>query len=604
MRKYISLLILFAILISLVSCAQVKLDEENTSSGITDIGESESKEEKITEKNGETDEKAIESDTREIETVEVVGVNGYISDLPYVDFFRVDYVGDYRELFAIVADNDPDLSKYESPVMVADSKDRFDSLTEFFADKGFGHVNDYFDKQGIFDGAFFSENSLLIAYIVEGSGSITHYLYSCDAIGEEFVLSVVKNTPHCCTADMAGWFAIVGVPKAAINDCNDYSVKFVRPTFADVQADFAVELFKAVNAAGEGDNVFISPLSVTVALAMAANGATEFSETSYELYELLSEGMSRESFNAALASYLLSLPSKDGQKLTVSNSIWYRDTERMTIKDQFLQTNKTYYGAQSYKEPFNDATVDKVNEWIRNATDGMIDKVLQAPIDPEIMLYIINAICFDAKWAEQYTEYQVRDGKFTSQSGEVRDVEMMSSGEHLYIEDDYATGFVKKYEGSRYAFAALLPNENISIDEYIASLDGRALAYTVSNAQRATVEAKMPKFKAEYEIEMSPILKAMGLDCVFEGEYTDFGETAEMHDGTRLAISKVLHKTYIEVGEAGTRAAAVTVIVDAAGAVPPDDIKTVILDRPFVYAIVDTETGLPIFIGALRDITE
>jgi serpin B len=180
---------------------------------------------------------------------------------------------------------------------------------------------------------------------------------------------------------------------------------------------------------------------------------------------------------------------------------------------------------------------------------------------------------------------------------------MMSSTEFLYVEDEHATGFLKQYEGARYAFAALLPNEDISIDDYIASLDGRRLAYMLANANNAIVEAKMPKFKTEYDIEMSLILKTMGLDNVFAGEYTNFGEMAEMHDGTPLAIGNVLHKTYIEVIESGTRAAAVTVASMAPGAAP-GEIKSVTLDRPFVYAIVDTETGLPIFIGALRDIAD
>ena len=632
-KKTISLLLALAMILSVVclaSCAQIGGDKNGTS-GTSQPSESEKTDSFTENRDQETNDKnetannnsqgeeeqnkpndETDQTTRvEIETVEIPSVESVGEDVSYAKFIRIDSTDDHGAIFGDLIDNGVEGEENRLPVMLIESAEELDKLTSIIESNpgrfGWG-IEEYRQAIHGIPNEFFATGSLFVAYVLEGSGSIRHELYSCDVVsgenGKECVVSVLTKKPYCCTDDLAGTLAIIAVAKETVEGCVNFRVERVRPTFTDVQADFAADLFKTVNAADSGSNILISPLSVTVALAMAANGATEFSETAYELYELLSEGMSRENFNTALASYFSGLPNKDGQKLSVANSIWYRDTDRMTIKDSFLQINRTYYGAEAYKEPFDNATVDAVNEWVKNVTDGMIDNVLQAPIDPEVMLYIINAICFDAKWSDPYTEYQVKDGIFTAQNGEVRDVKMMKSSEHFYIEDKYATGFVKTYEGTRYAFAALLPNENVTVDEYIASLDGRKLAYMIANSKRATVNATIPKFTAEYEIEMSPILKSMGLDCVFAGEYTDFGETAEMHDGTRLSVREVLHKTYVEITEAGTRAAAVTVVTDAAESMPPDEIKTVILDRPFVYAIVDTDTGLPIFIGTLKDITE
>jgi len=178
---------------------------------------------------------------------------------------------------------------------------------------------------------------------------------------------------------------------------------------------------------------------------------------------------------------------------------------------------------------------------------------------------------------------------------------MMYCSEHQYLDDGSATGFLKYYADRKYAFAALLPNEGVSVTDYVASLTGEGLMSTLQTAQDVEVKTSIPKFESEYSIEMSDILKAMGITDAFDLSKADFAALGQSADGN-IFISRVLHKTYIAVDEKGTKAGAATVAEAAAGsAAPLDDPKTVYLDRPFVYMLIDCETNLPIFIGTVID---
>ena len=359
--------------------------------------------------------------------------------------------------------------------------------------------------------------------------------------------------------------------------------------------DFAIRLFKQTNE--DGKNTLISPLSVLCALAMTANGAE--GETREQMEAVL--GMSVEELNLYLYSYINSLPQGEKYKLSVANSIWFTDDDRFTVNQDFLQTNADYYGADIYKTPFDKQTLKDINNWVKNETDNMIPKVLEDIPDAAIM-YLINALAFEAEWTEIYEKNQVRDKTFTKEDGTKQDVELMYSTEGKYLEDENATGFVKYYKERKYAFVALLPNEGVTVSEYVNSLDGASLAALLANAESRSVETAIPKFESEYDIEMSSILEAMGMSNAFNVTFADFtgiGDSTEVG----IYISKVIHKTYIQVGEKGTKAGAVTAIeMNDGSAGPPDEIKQVYLDRPFVYMLIDCETNTPFFIGTVMDV--
>ena len=363
---------------------------------------------------------------------------------------------------------------------------------------------------------------------------------------------------------------------------------------ADV-TDFAIRLFQVSNE--KDKNTLISPLSVLCALAMTANGAEE--ETLAQMEEVL--GMTTEELNLYLYSYMKNLPQGDKYKLSLANSIWFTEDERFTVNQDFLQTNADYYGADIYKAPFDKQTLKDINNWVKQNTDGMIPEILDQ-IPPEAIMYLVNALAFEAEWSEIYEKHQVKDGEFTKEDGTKQDVKFMFGSEGTYFEDEKATGFMKRYVGGKYAFVALLPNEGVSVSEYIASLDGESLNALLANPQYATVHTSIPKFETEYKVEMSDILQSMGMTEAFDMYNADFEGLGTSTDGN-IYISRVLHKTFISVGEKGTKAGAATIVeMNDGAAAEPTEPKEVYLDRPFVYMLVDCENNIPFFIGTMMDV--
>ena len=363
--------------------------------------------------------------------------------------------------------------------------------------------------------------------------------------------------------------------------------------FKNGVADFAVRLFQ--NTREEGKSSLISPLSVMLALSMTANGAR--GETLAQMEVLLGGGIPIDTLNKYLHAYVGGLPSVEKAKLTLANSIWFKDSG-FTVEEAFLQRNADYYGAAVYKSAFDKKTLRDINNWVKENTDGVIDKIVDQ-MDPYAVMYLVNTVLFDAEWQNIYRKHEVRDGTFTAIDGAKRTVSMMYSNESLYLDDGNATGFLKPYKNG-YSFAALLPNEGVALDDYIASLTGEGFLATVKNAKEVPVEAAMPKFSYAYDIEMSDALKALGMTVPFDAELADFSGLGCSPDGN-IYICRVLHKAYIAVDEKGTKAGAATA-VETPRAADMLSGYAVTLDRPFIYAIIDDATGLPIFIGAVTDI--
>ena len=364
-----------------------------------------------------------------------------------------------------------------------------------------------------------------------------------------------------------------------------------------VATDFAVRLFKT--SAEDDKNTLISPLSVMYALAMTANGAEE--QTLAQMEAVL--GMSIEELNIYLYSYMQDLSQGEKYKLSLANSIWFTEDELFTPNQEFLQINADYYGADIYKAPFDSKTCRDINNWVKDNTDGMIPKILDR-ISGDAVMYLINAVAFDAEWKDTYEKSQVKNGEFTKEDGSKETVEFMYGTESCYFEDEYATGFMKYYLGYKYAFVAMLPKEGVSVSEYIASLDGQALSDMLLSPKYATVETAIPKFETEYDVDMSGILREMGMTDAFDVYAANFNSIGAYTENN-IYIGRVLHKTYISVNEKGTRAGAATIVeMDCGSTMPPEDIKEVYLDRPFVYMLIDCENNVPFFIGTMMDVNK
>ena len=367
---------------------------------------------------------------------------------------------------------------------------------------------------------------------------------------------------------------------------------------AATAADFGVRLFKT--SMEEGENTLVSPLSVLYALAMTANGAD--GETLAQMEQVL--GMGVDNLNSYMLAYLDLLPETKDYKMSLANSIWFKDDPNFAVEQSFLQTNADYYGAGAYKAAFDEGTRNDINNWGKEHTDGMIPEIIDE-IPDEAIMYLVNALAFDAKWADEYEEHQIREGRFTLEDGTRQDVDMMHSEEHAYLEDDLATGFIKYYKDRKYAFVAMLPNDGVTVSQYVNSLTGEHLRDLLNNPEDLTVFASIPKFETEYDIEMSEVLQEMGMTDAFDWQVADFSRLGTYNvDGMNICISRVLHKTFISVSEQGTRAGAATAVeMVAEGAMEIVDFKEVVLDRPFVYMLIDCETNLPFFIGTMMNVS-
>ncbi len=348
-------------------------------------------------------------------------------------------------------------------------------------------------------------------------------------------------------------------------------------------------------------NTMVSPLSLLQALAMASNGAK--GETLRQMEKLLGgDVVSIDELNAYLYSLVQDLADTEETKMRIANSIWFRDDENSFIPDQgFLQINADYYGAVAYKAAFDKQTVEDINMWVRENTDEMIEEIIDR-IDMDDILFIINAIVFDGKWEKGYEDHSVITGDYHAHDKSVQEASFMISEEFSYLEDESVTGFLKPYLGGAYSFLGLLPkadeDEDVKkvLDELLESLDGDRLANLLENISPEKVTVLLPKFENAFSIQMRDLLIELGITDAFDPGAADLSGLGQSQGGN-LYVGEVLHKTFISVDEEGTRAAAVTQLGVAKMSFM--EIKEVRLDRPFLYAVIDNTSGLPVFIGTV-----
>lgn len=368
-------------------------------------------------------------------------------------------------------------------------------------------------------------------------------------------------------------------------------------TYTIAMDDFSIRLFQ--ESFDIEKNTLISPLSVLYALGMTANGAQE--ETLKQMEEVLRFDIN--DLNRYLHTYKQSLNQDKEYKLSLANSIWFTQDNRFKVNPLFLQTNADFYGADIYRTPFDAQTLKDINNWVNQNTNEMIPEIIDS-ISPASIMYLVNALAFEAEWDKVYESDQVNTNDFTKEDGTYKSVEFMYSTEGIYLADENATGFMKYYKDSKCAFVAMLPNKGVTVSEYINTLDGKALNTLLTNLKYESVDTSIPKFESKYNAELSKVLSQMGMENAFDALNADFGGIGTSTNGN-IHISRVLHKTFISVGEKGTKAGAATA-VELKDALAPmeEETKKVYLNRPFVYMLVDTENNIPFFIGTMMDIEQ
>lgn len=389
--------------------------------------------------------------------------------------------------------------------------------------------------------------------------------------------------------------ALMGCTKTYATDFMD-GVKAGTPTEVQVQEetwagmyDFSVKLLQST--CEEEENTLVSPMSVLSALAMTANGAR--GETLAQMENTL--GGTVEQLNGALTG----LGQEEDSPLYLANSIWFAEGGRITPNPDFLQINADYYRAGVFEAPFDQTTVTDINRWVKEHTHGMVEEILKK-IPHDTVMYLINALAFEAEWGNPYQKEDVWQQAFTNQAGEVQQVSMMHSEETFYLRDDQAQGFMKYYQGGRYAFVALLPDKGNSVLDYVEGLDGQQLKALLDNPTSVPVMTTMPKFESEMEVDLREVLKEMGMDLPFDSAQADFTDLGTSPEGN-LYINQVFHKAYLEVEEKGTRGGAATAVEMNTEAAPEKQM-VVTLDRPFVYMVVDTSSMLPVFMGTVLSV--
>ena len=373
----------------------------------------------------------------------------------------------------------------------------------------------------------------------------------------------------------------------------------VTDAFKTAMADFSLALTNTtISMEKEGkDNHLVSPLSALICLSMLANGAE--GETLAQMEAVL--GMPIDELNKALYAYTSGLYTDKDCKVSVADSIWYRDGESFTVREEFLRACADWYEAQQYAAPFDETTRKDINKWVKHYTDGMIDSILEEPIPAEAVMYVVNALVFDAKWEEEYEKDDVLTDTFTSPDGTESSVTMLCSTESRYLTVEGGYGVAKLYKGKGYCFVGLLPDEGTDVYDFAASLDGADWVAMWQEQTNGTVYTRIPEFTYDSSMDLTPVLQEMGMTDLFDAGRADLSGIGTSSMGN-LYCDGVYQKTFIQVDRNGTKAAAVTWGSIACGSAAPLEPKYVYLDRPFVYAIVDTETGLPLFVGVVTEV--
>lgn len=360
---------------------------------------------------------------------------------------------------------------------------------------------------------------------------------------------------------------------------------------------FGFNLLHELRAEKPEENIFISPASVAMALAMTYNGAA--GETRRVMAEaLLLQGMSLQQVNKAFADLKTILQNPDPKvKLAVANSLWARDG--MNFNEDFLKRNRDYFGAETTEIDFNlPGAADVINGWVKEQTRGKIDKIVEPPIDPMTVLFLINAIYFKGDWSEPFDAKQTREIPFTLNDGTVKQHPVMfKEGETQTLKTEQFQAVSLPYgKTGRVSMYIFLPNEDSSLTEFYGELNRENWDSWMNAFSERKAEIGLPRFKFEYAVSLNDALKALGMADAFDPKAADF---SGIHPAADLYISDVKHKTFVEVNEEGTEAAAVTSVEMRLTAMP--EMFTLIADRPFFFAIADNQTGTILFMGSVLD---
>ena len=363
--------------------------------------------------------------------------------------------------------------------------------------------------------------------------------------------------------------------------------------------EFGLKLFRQISGALGDTNVFISPLSISMALGMTLNGADG---TTLEAMEQTLElsGLTLEEINQSYRHLIDLLSGLDPQvQFDIANSIWYRQPDFPTPQADFLQRCEQYFDALVSGLDFNlPEAAPTINAWVEENTNGKIDQIVQDPISPYVCMFLINAIYFKGTWIYQFDESQTQDTLFYRPDGTTVTCPMMSQrAPHAFTYNGDFMAVDLPYGDGVYSLTVFIPWEQGGLDALIAQLDPQSLNDWLSQFATDSVNVFIPRFQLAFDRELKDDLTALGMGIAFNPDLADF---RKMYGFTGIWIGKVKHKTFLEINEEGTEAAAVTSVEMEYESVTPPDLRA---DRPFLFMIRENESGTILFIGKIVDPT-
>ncbi|MFH1687996.1 MAG: serpin family protein [bacterium] len=362
----------------------------------------------------------------------------------------------------------------------------------------------------------------------------------------------------------------------------------------EASGGFAYNFFREMAAYQDTGNLFVSPLSVSLALGMTLNGTAGETRTAIE-QTLDLGGMSSEEINQSYMSLMNLLTTMDPTvTFEIANSIWTR--LGFPVKQSFYDVNREFFESEVRELDFDyDWAADTINGWVARKTHDRIDSIVDKPIDPSTVMFLINAIYFYGDWTYQFDQTHTRDAQFNLVDGSQTPCRMMAQTATVpYLVTDQFRMATLPYGDGYFNMAIILPDETVSINDFIAGFAEESFNAWLDQSHATEIDLFLPKFTLEWGSSLKDVLKAMGMAIAFGGA-ADF---SELTDSADLYISDVRQKTFVKVDEEGTEAAAVTVVDIRVTSAEPTTMR---LDRPFVCVIYDNHTGSILFIGRIMN---
>ncbi|HDS08626.1 MAG TPA: serpin family protein [Firmicutes bacterium] len=362
--------------------------------------------------------------------------------------------------------------------------------------------------------------------------------------------------------------------------------------------EFGFSMFDTIINSDGPKNTFISPASISIALSMALNGAD--GETFTAMQETMHlQKLTLDQINEETKNVITSLMKADKKvELMIANSLWLRKGQ--SFKKDFLDANKKFYGAEVGTYDFGDpSTVTKINNWVKKSTKNKIEKIIDK-IDPLAIAFLINAIYFKGSWTSEFDEADTKEETFhmTKELNKKHPL-MYQEKEFRYYESEKLQAIRLPYGKEKFSMYVFLPSYDYPIEEFMKDVKIEKYREWTNSMNKVKVRLKLPKFKLEYDKLLNSTLQSLGMKVAFDEDAANFGKMCNIPPN--VFIQKVLHKTYIEVNEEGTEAAAVTAIQMGIKSAPPRDVYEMFVTRPFFFTIQDDETGLILFMGLISD---